>query len=159
MLPVNDYTERSKMFFPLRSPAQILELNRWIKDYAARNGCIYLDYFSAMVDDKGLLKRDLADDGLHPERSWLRRHGSAGAEGDRAGARDALTVAEKRRKSRFPCELKVREESTEVEGLMAQLKLCPFKTSCEAPRLPDRSPHSLFSPSSAATLKASASVG
>ncbi len=66
VLPVNDYTERSKMFFPLRSPAQILELNRWIKDYAARNGCIYLDYFSAMVDDKGLLKRDLADDGLHP---------------------------------------------------------------------------------------------
>ncbi len=66
VLPVNDYTERSKMFFPLRSPAQILELNRWIKEYAAENGCIYLDYFSAMVDDKGLLKRELADDGLHP---------------------------------------------------------------------------------------------
>jgi lysophospholipase L1-like esterase len=66
VLPVNNYTERSKMFSPLRSPAQILELNRWIKDYAAKNGCIYLDYFSAMVDDKGLLKRDLADDGLHP---------------------------------------------------------------------------------------------
>ena len=66
VLPVNDYTERSKMFFPLRSPAQILELNRWIKEYAAHNGCIYLDYFAAMVDDKGLLKRDLADDGLHP---------------------------------------------------------------------------------------------
>jgi lysophospholipase L1-like esterase len=27
---------------------------------------MYLDYFSAMVDDKGLLKKDLADDGLHP---------------------------------------------------------------------------------------------
>lgn len=66
VLPVNDYTERSKMFFPLRSPAEILELNRWIKDYAAQNGCVYLDYFSAMVDEKGLLKRDLADDGLHP---------------------------------------------------------------------------------------------
>ncbi len=66
VLPVNDYTARSKMFFPLRSPAQILELNRWIKDYASKNGCTYLDYFSAMVDSKGLLKRDLADDGLHP---------------------------------------------------------------------------------------------
>jgi lysophospholipase L1-like esterase len=66
VLPVNDYTERSKMFFPLRSPAEILELNHWIKDYAAQNGCVYLDYFSAMVDEKGLLKRDLADDGLHP---------------------------------------------------------------------------------------------
>ena len=66
VLPVNDYTERSKLFFPLRPPDQILELNRWLKDYATRNGCIYLDYFSAMVDEKGLLKRDLADDGLHP---------------------------------------------------------------------------------------------
>ena len=64
--PVNDYTERSKLYFPLRPPDQILKLNRWMKDYAARNGCVYLDYFSAMVDEKGLLKRDLAEDGLHP---------------------------------------------------------------------------------------------
>jgi lysophospholipase L1-like esterase len=64
--PVNNYTERSKLFFPLRPPEQILELNRWIKDYAAQNGCTYLDYFSAMVDDKGLLKADLSEDGLHP---------------------------------------------------------------------------------------------
>ena len=66
VLPVNNYTERSKLFFPLRPPDQILELNRWIKDYATRNNAIYLDYFSAMVDDKGLLKRDLSEDGLHP---------------------------------------------------------------------------------------------
>jgi len=66
VLPVNNYTERSKLFFPLRSPAQILELNHWMKDYCTRNDCIYLDYFSAMVDDKGMLKADLADDGLHP---------------------------------------------------------------------------------------------
>src|SRR6516162_4853842 len=66
VLPVNNYSERSKLFFPLRPPDQILELNRWIKDYAARNNCIYLDYFSAMVDDKGLLQRDLSEDGLHP---------------------------------------------------------------------------------------------
>jgi lysophospholipase L1-like esterase len=66
ILPVNNYTERSKLFFPLRPPAQIVELNNWIKEYAAKNGCIYLDYFSAMVDDKGLLRADLANDGLHP---------------------------------------------------------------------------------------------
>jgi lysophospholipase L1-like esterase len=64
--PVNDYTERSKLFFPLRSPEQILELNRWMKNYCVQNGCVYLDYFSAMVDEKGLLKSDLAEDGLHP---------------------------------------------------------------------------------------------
>ena len=66
VLPVNNYTERSKLFFPLRPPDQILELNRWIKDYATHNNFIYLDYFSAMVDDKGLLQRDLSEDGLHP---------------------------------------------------------------------------------------------
>ena len=66
VLPVSNYGERSKVYFPLRSPAEILELNRWIKDYCAKTGCIYLDYFSAMVDDKGLLRADLANDGLHP---------------------------------------------------------------------------------------------
>jgi len=66
VLPVNNYTERSKLFFSLRPSDQILELNRWIKDYAARNNYIYLDYFSAMVDDKGLLQRDVSEDGLHP---------------------------------------------------------------------------------------------
>ena len=66
VIPVNNYTERSKMFFPLRSPEQILELNRWMKNYCAQNGCVFLDYFTPMVDDKGLLKADLAEDGLHP---------------------------------------------------------------------------------------------
>jgi lysophospholipase L1-like esterase len=66
VLPVNNYTERSKLFFPLRPPAQILELNQWIKDYATRNSYVYLDYFNAMVDEKGMLRADLAEDGLHP---------------------------------------------------------------------------------------------
>jgi acyl-CoA thioesterase-1 len=41
-------------------------LNRWLKAYCATNGYVYLDYFSAMVDDKGMLKANLAEDGLHP---------------------------------------------------------------------------------------------
>jgi lysophospholipase L1-like esterase len=49
-----------------RPPEKILELNAWIKKYAAANGYTYLDYFSATVDDQGLLKRDLSEDGLHP---------------------------------------------------------------------------------------------
>ncbi len=69
ILPVHNYTERSKDFFAQRLPEKILELNKWLKNYcapASPNGCVYLDYFSAVVDDKGLLKKDLADDGLHP---------------------------------------------------------------------------------------------
>ena len=66
VLPVHNYTPLSQELFSQRSPAKILELNRWLKQYCAAHGCVYLDYFSAMVDDKGLLKKDLADDGLHP---------------------------------------------------------------------------------------------
>jgi lysophospholipase L1-like esterase len=66
VLPVHNYTEKSKDFFAQRSPARILALNEWLKDYCAKNNLVYLDYFSALVDDKGLMKQDLADDGLHP---------------------------------------------------------------------------------------------
>jgi lysophospholipase L1-like esterase len=66
VLPVNNYTPEAQEFFADRPPSKILELNRWLKSYSAAHGCIYLDYFSAMVDDKGLLKKELADDGLHP---------------------------------------------------------------------------------------------
>jgi lysophospholipase L1-like esterase len=67
VLPVHNYTPQSQNMYAGRSPAKIHELNRWLKTYVAEHsGCIYLDYFSSMVDDKGLLKRDLAEDGLHP---------------------------------------------------------------------------------------------
>jgi lysophospholipase L1-like esterase len=67
LLPVHNYTPRSQSLFAGRPPEKILELNRWLKNYVtAHPDCLYLDYFTAMVDDKGLLKRDLADDGLHP---------------------------------------------------------------------------------------------
>jgi lysophospholipase L1-like esterase len=49
-----------------RPPKKILALNAWMKKYAAVRGHIYLDYFSAMVDEQGLLKKDLSEDGLHP---------------------------------------------------------------------------------------------
>jgi lysophospholipase L1-like esterase len=66
VLPVHNYTERSKDFFAQRPMSRILELNTWLKDYCGKNEIVYLDYFPALVDDKGLLKKDLADDGLHP---------------------------------------------------------------------------------------------
>lgn len=49
-----------------RQPEKILELNAWIKKYVAEKGFTYLDYFSATVDGQGLLKKDLSEDGLHP---------------------------------------------------------------------------------------------
>ncbi len=67
VLPVHNYTPRSQNLFAGRPPEKILALNRWLQNYVAEHtDCLYLDYFSAMVDDKGLLKRELAEDGLHP---------------------------------------------------------------------------------------------
>jgi lysophospholipase L1-like esterase len=70
LLPVSDYGH-NRDGKPIsqttrRPPAQILALNDWIKKYAASAGMTYLDYYSAMVDDKGMLKQELSDDGLHP---------------------------------------------------------------------------------------------
>ncbi len=72
VLPISDYEKnkdgqqiiRSKQ----RPPEQITSLNDWMKKYAAAHGGIYLDYFSAMADDKGFLKEELSEDGLHPNQ-------------------------------------------------------------------------------------------
>ena len=72
LLPVNNYTEDAKESFALRPRERILALNRWLQDYCAKNALVYLDYFSAMVDAKGMLRRDLSDEGLHPNASGYR---------------------------------------------------------------------------------------
>jgi lysophospholipase L1-like esterase len=72
VLPVHNYTPKSQDFFAQRPPAKIVALNRWLQDYCAANHLVYLDYFTVMVDDKGLLKQDLADDGLHPNAAGFK---------------------------------------------------------------------------------------
>jgi len=69
VLPVSDYELRDGK--PItqtvrRPPEKIIALNRWIQQFARAHHEVYLDYFSAMVDDKGFLKDELSDDGLHP---------------------------------------------------------------------------------------------
>lgn len=70
ILPVSDYNKNAKGEIinrtTQRPPARILELNKWIKSYCDEKGLVYLDYFSATVDDKGFLKAEIANDGLHP---------------------------------------------------------------------------------------------
>ena len=72
VLPVHNYTAASELTYPLRPPDQIAELNRWLKTYAAANGLVYLDYWAAMIDEHGMLKRELANDGLHPNPAGFR---------------------------------------------------------------------------------------
>ena len=66
LLPVHNYTEKSKDFFAQRPMSRILTLNNWLQKYCADNNIVYLNYFPALVDEKGLMKKELADDGLHP---------------------------------------------------------------------------------------------
>jgi lysophospholipase L1-like esterase len=66
ILPVHNYTHNAAESFALRPRDRILALNKWLKDYCTKNHLVYLDYFSALVDERGMLKRTLADDGLHP---------------------------------------------------------------------------------------------
>jgi lysophospholipase L1-like esterase len=72
ILPVHNYTERSKDFFAQRPQSRILQLNDWLKKYCAENHLVYLDYFSAMVDSNGMMKKYLADDGLHPNAAGFK---------------------------------------------------------------------------------------
>lgn len=71
VLPISDYDQRDGK--PIirstqRPPEKIKALNEWMKTYTANNKLIYLDYYSAVVDDKGFLRDELSDDGLHPNQ-------------------------------------------------------------------------------------------
>jgi acetyl esterase/lipase/lysophospholipase L1-like esterase len=62
VLPAYDYPWK-----PGLQPAEkIVTLNKMIKDYAIKNGFVYLDYFSAMSDERHGLRSDICYDGVHP---------------------------------------------------------------------------------------------
>jgi lysophospholipase L1-like esterase len=44
----------------------IREINQWLKDYAARERFTYLDYYSALADERGAMRPGLSFDGVHP---------------------------------------------------------------------------------------------
>ena len=62
VLPVFDYPWKSG----LQPAEKIIALNLMIKTYAEKNGLVYLDYFSATVDERKGLKKELSGDGVHP---------------------------------------------------------------------------------------------
>ncbi|MGC9970071.1 MAG: SGNH/GDSL hydrolase family protein [Bryobacteraceae bacterium] len=62
--PVSDYTARKQTEH--RPPADILKLNAWLREYAAKAHAVYADYYGALVDDKGMLREGYSEDGLHP---------------------------------------------------------------------------------------------
>ena len=62
VLPAFDFP-----WHPSLEPApKILKLNAWIRDYAAQKGYVYVDYHSAMKDQRDGLPANLSKDGVHP---------------------------------------------------------------------------------------------
>jgi lysophospholipase L1-like esterase len=64
--PVNGDVPGKRELFETRPAADILALNKWLKNYCASSGDLYVDYFAAMVDPRGQMQRPLSNDGLHP---------------------------------------------------------------------------------------------
>jgi lysophospholipase L1-like esterase len=46
--------------------AAALELNEWMRGYAKQSGAKYADYARALVDDAGNVRKELAQDEVHP---------------------------------------------------------------------------------------------
>jgi lysophospholipase L1-like esterase len=62
VLPAFDFPWR-----PGQAPAaKVVALNEWIKAYAEEKGYVYVDYYSAMKDERGGLPPSLSIDGVHP---------------------------------------------------------------------------------------------
>ncbi|MFS4416874.1 SGNH/GDSL hydrolase family protein [Maribacter sp. 2307ULW6-5] len=61
-LPAYDYPWRPG----LRPAQKIVDLNQMLKTYALEQDLVYVDYFSALADDKNGLPKKYAEDGIHP---------------------------------------------------------------------------------------------
>lgn len=53
----------------LEPAPKVVALNKVLKEYAEKNKLFYVDYFSAMVNEKWGLKEELGTDGVHPNEA------------------------------------------------------------------------------------------
>jgi acyl-CoA thioesterase I len=65
VLPASDF----RWHTGLQPAPKIQALNVMLKDYAAKNKIVYVDYYSATVNSEGGLKSELSPDGVHPNAS------------------------------------------------------------------------------------------
>jgi acyl-CoA thioesterase I len=65
VLPASDFSWHKG----LEPAPKIKTLNAWMKEYAAKNGFVYVDYYSPMANSEGGLKAELSPDGVHPNKA------------------------------------------------------------------------------------------
>ena len=68
VLPVYEYPWRRG----LEPAPKIVALNAWMRSYAARVGAAYVDFHSAMADERQGLRAELTRDGVHPNEAGYR---------------------------------------------------------------------------------------
>jgi len=69
ILPVHSYGFLAKISYAKIPKGVIVRANEWLKGFCTQHGYQYIDYYSAMVDDHGMLRKELSDDGVHPNEA------------------------------------------------------------------------------------------
>jgi lysophospholipase L1-like esterase len=52
----------------LKPASTIVKINAWLRSYASKSGCRYVDYYSLLADSNGGFRPELSNDGVHPNR-------------------------------------------------------------------------------------------
>lgn len=65
VLPASDFPWHKG----LEPAPKVRALNAWIKEYAAKNDFVYVDYYSAMANSEGGMRDGLSLDGVHPNKA------------------------------------------------------------------------------------------
>ena len=68
VLPAYDYPWKKG----LEPAPKIVALNRWLKQYAASAHAVYVDFHTAMADERQGLRAELSPDGVHPNEAGYR---------------------------------------------------------------------------------------
>lgn len=75
VLPIHDYNMGINPNYQMsrtRPPETIRNLNAWLRTIGENRGYVYLNYYDSMRDGANFLRKDLADDGLHPNATGYR---------------------------------------------------------------------------------------
>ena len=66
VIPVHFYARVGQYLSKVIPARLIVEQNKWMKSFCEEHHYQYIDVYSAMLDERGMLKRDLSEDGVHP---------------------------------------------------------------------------------------------
>lgn len=77
LTPMHSYTPRGRYLSSFVPARLILEQNKWLKSYCEQHGYQYIDLYQALIDERGLLRRQFSDDGLHPNEAGYKAMAAA----------------------------------------------------------------------------------